>query len=58
MPEYHVVWEINLTADSPVQAAKLARQCQEPGTAAVIFNVTDKDGNSQLVDLLEEEDDE
>ena len=54
---YHVVWEIDVDATSPLDAAKQALACvQEQGTHAVIFDVIDKHGLSTRVDLLEEGD--
>ncbi len=54
--EYHITWEIDLDASSPVEAAKEALKTQrEAGSEAVVFNVTDGKGKQTLVDLMEEE---
>ncbi len=54
MSEYTVTWEIDLNADSPVQAAKLARKFQlDPQSWATVFSVVDADGNDTTVDLEE-----
>ena len=39
MAEYRVIWEINVNADTPEEAARRAREAQEPGTFALHFNV-------------------
>ena len=53
--EYRVLWEIDIYADTAVEAATKARQAQiNPGTTAVVFDVDS--GNPQgpeRVDLLE-----
>ena len=52
---YHVIWEIDVDATSPLDAAKQALACmQERGTHAVVFDVIDESGASKRVDLLEE----
>lgn len=52
MPEYRVRWEIDLTADHPIAAAKLARRIQEdPASIAMVFYVTDEQGHSTRVDM-------
>jgi hypothetical protein len=40
MREYRVTWTIEVEAESPEQAAELAREAQEPGTHATVFEVT------------------
>ena len=53
---YHVVWEIDVDATSPSDAAKQALALvQEPGTHAVVFDIFSEDGESTRVDLLEDE---
>ena len=50
--EYKVIWEIDVSADSPLQAAIEARQCQMPGTTALYFKVTEiQNGKESLVHL-------
>ena len=54
MPEYHVTWEIDLTADSPREAAEQALAIQrDPNSTATVFDVVDEDGNAERVDLEE-----
>ena len=54
MSEYHVVWAIDIDAESPQEAAKLANEIlQEPGNDAVVFTVVDEDGKGVIVDLIE-----
>ena len=53
---YHLVWEIDIDATSPRDAAQQALALvQEPGTHAVVFDVIDEEGESTRVDLLEDE---
>lgn len=52
MPEYHVVWEIELNADSPRNAAVKALAIQrDPHSIATAFDVTDKAGTTEHIDL-------
>jgi hypothetical protein len=55
MPEYHVTWEIELNADSPRDAAAkaLAIQRDDPDSIATVFDVTDKTGITEQIDLAE-----
>jgi hypothetical protein len=48
---YLVVWQINIEAASPKQAAREARKCQEPGTIATVFDVYNEHGKCTRVDL-------
>lgn len=53
MKSYRVVWEIDLDADSPQEAAAQALAIQKdtyPGTLADHFSVWDEDGNRTEVD--------
>jgi len=53
--EYHVMWEIDVTATSPVEAARQARGMQTAeGSMANVFDVTSEDGDTTRVDLEEE----
>lgn len=55
MPEYHVLWKVDVEADSPEEAARQARTMQvRPGTTATVFDVIegDSDGDAVRVDLL------
>ena len=55
--DYAVTWEIQLSADSPRAAAELALEIQrDVYSSAVVFTVTDGDGNKTTVDLMEGED--
>lgn len=55
LQRYVVTWEIDADAHSPREAAEWARQQQiRPDTTAVVFGVTDEDGETVRVDLLEE----
>jgi hypothetical protein len=49
---YAVTWDIEIDADSPEEAARLAREMQtDPTTTATIFDVTDGRGRRTRVDL-------
>jgi hypothetical protein len=52
---YHVVWEIDLYAQSPRDAAKEAQAIQQDkDTVATVFDVTEEDGNKIVrIDLGE-----
>jgi hypothetical protein len=51
---YRVLWEIDLPADSPEEAAEKALACiRRPDTTATVFCVTDGDGTVSKVDLGE-----
>lgn len=53
--EYRVVWEIDIVASSPREAAKQALEIQrDPESLATVFDILDEDGDSHRVDLLEE----
>lgn len=54
MPSYRVVWEIDIEADTPEEAAEMARYYQTvPGTTAIVFDVRDTMGKVTRIDLLE-----
>ena len=56
MPEYHVEWRIEVEADSPEDAARLARKIQREQIDPV-YHVND--GNDEtVVDFAEAEDQE
>ena len=43
MPRYRIVWEIDLDALNPGQAARLAREVQlDPTSTATVFEVTNR----------------
>lgn len=51
-PEYHVIWEIDLPADSPVAAAREALRLQrDPASLATVFDVVDPHGRHHRIDL-------
>lgn len=53
MPDYLVEWKIDIEADTPEEAAELARQIQcDPESVAVFFEALDKEANTRhCVDL-------
>jgi len=58
MPEYNVYWEIQIEADTPQEAARIAYTIQQdPNSIATIYTVTPRWKNSKegpvYVDLLE-----
>ena len=53
---YHVLWEIDLDADSPQEAAELALSIMlDSESTATTFDVTDEDGETTRVDLEDTE---
>lgn len=51
---YHVLWEIDLDADSPSEAAELALSIMlDSESTATTFDVTDEDGETERVNLQE-----
>lgn len=49
---YRVVWEIDLDADSPEEAAAKARKIhRDPASLAGVFDVYDEDGKRSHIDL-------
>ena len=51
MPEYRVTWEIDLTADSPYEAAQQALAIhRKPDSIATVFEVHGE-GRSVTIDL-------
>lgn len=52
--EYLVTWQIELTADSPREAAEEAlRIHRNPDSIATVFEVRSEDGTSTTIDLDE-----
>lgn len=52
--EYRVIWEIDIVASSPIEAAKQALEIQRnPESLATVFAIFDEDGDFHRVDLLE-----
>ncbi len=55
--EYTAIWEIQISATSPLETAKLAREMQcRADSEAVAFTIIDSDKNETFVDLLREDD--
>ena len=51
--DFHVTWEVDLTANSPRAAAEKALAMQrDPFSTATVFDVVDPDGEIHRVDLL------
>ena len=54
MPDYHVIWEIDVVADNPEAAAREARRSQlAPGSLATVFDVLEDGQDAHRVDLAE-----
>jgi hypothetical protein len=56
--EFRVIWEIEIEADSPLEAAQQARAVQlTPGMSATVFDVwANTAGKMHRIDLVEEPD--
>ena len=55
MQTFHLVWEIDIDANSPREAAEKALAIQKcPDSIATVFQVIDERGESVRVDLLED----
>ena len=53
---YLVIWEMDIYADSPREAAEKAwGHMRAPDSTANVFTVLDKDGVGTIIDLLEEQ---
>ena len=53
MPEYKLKWEIDLTADTPQEAAIEAMRVQrDVSSIASVFTVTDEAGNETIIDAV------
>ncbi len=53
--EFRVIWEIDIDADSPMEAAQEARTVQlRPDTTATVFSVWEHAGMMHRIDLAEE----
>jgi DNA-directed RNA polymerase subunit RPC12/RpoP len=57
MAEYKVMWEIDIEADSPREAAEKAKVWQQTGSWVGVFDVTDEEGTTTRVDLDEDDKD-
>lgn len=52
MTEYFVRWTVEIDADSPEEAAKIARGMQlDPKSVATVFNVSTDEGDGAYIDL-------
>lgn len=52
MAEYTVVWEIQVDAESPEEAARKAKRLQaRPDTTADVYEVHAPDGKAEEIDL-------
>jgi hypothetical protein len=57
MTSYHVTWEIDLDAETPLEAARDALAIQrDSGSLATVFTVFGEDGSQSRVDITEEDD--
>ena len=51
---YRVVWEIDIPATGPVEAAERAREIQrDPQSWATVYRVTDEEGHIRKIDFAE-----
>ncbi|MCP4993950.1 MAG: hypothetical protein GY934_09225 [Gammaproteobacteria bacterium] len=54
MPTYNLVWEIEIDAETPTEAARKALKYQRnPLGQATVFDVFDESGEVTRVDLLD-----
>ena len=54
MTSYIVSWDIDIYADSPLEAAQKALECQrDPDSTSVVFVVRGDDNSSTTIDLAE-----
>lgn len=59
MPSFVVEWTIDIDADTPREAAQKALDIQRRvGSSAVVFSLTDENGEQEKIDLDEHEDDD
>src|SRR5208283_3295207 len=59
MTSYSVNWQIDIEAESPVEAARQALKIhRDQNSTATVFDIYDEDGNCTRVDLLEIEEEE
>lgn len=53
---YRVIWEVDVEAESPQEAAEIARSYQtRPDTTATVFTVRHPNGVDTVVDLIQED---
>jgi len=54
VPEYHVLWEMDVIADNPLEAAKEALNVhRDLSSIASVFTVTDAAGVETTIDAIE-----
>jgi hypothetical protein len=54
MADYRVIWEIDIDADSPREAAEKAREIQlRPHSIATLFNIIERKAGDDLNDWSE-----
>ena len=59
MTSYSVNWQVEIDAESPVEAARQALKIhRDQNSTATVFDIYDEDGNSTHVDLLEIEEEQ
>ena len=59
MTSYSVNWQIDIEAESPVEAARQALKIhRDQNSTATVFDIYDEDGNCTRVDLLEIEEEQ
>jgi|GEM_PF-3251141 hypothetical protein len=59
MTSYSVNWQIDIEAESPVEAARQALKIhRDRNSTATVFDIYDEDGNHTRVDLLEIEEEQ
>jgi len=52
MPSFRIVWEVDVDADTPLEAAREAfSMMTDPESTAVVFSVTDPNGDTVTIDL-------
>jgi hypothetical protein len=52
MPSFHVVWEVDVEADTPLEAAREASSMMtDPESTAVVFSVTGPDAAADTVTI-------
>ena len=53
MKSYKVIWEIDVEAEDPLQAARRARRAQAAGTEALVFACKERGKRPIYIDLME-----
>jgi len=56
MPMYKLIWEIEIDAETPLEAARKALEYQrDPDGEATVFDIIAEDGEVTQVDLLSQD---